>query len=117
MRYDVPADLHKAAAAEKGRSFESFRKNIKPVLQAKGRRAKKDMTDPLTGETVSARPGSDRRLKTTCNVNMRTAYPYRKYESGMESGPRHYIIYDAGTSTHRRPVHESYTGFDFTRIP
>jgi len=28
----------------------------------------------------------------------------------MESGPHPYIMYDAGTSTHRRPVHESYTG-------
>ena len=50
VRLDVPADLRSSVigAMEKGQSFESFKKNIKPVLQQKGRRGKKEMPDPLT---------------------------------------------------------------------
>jgi uncharacterized protein with gpF-like domain len=58
---------------EKGQSFESFKKNIKPILQQKGWRGKKEMTDPLTGKTVNAQLGGGRRLKTIYRVNMRSA--------------------------------------------
>jgi uncharacterized protein with gpF-like domain len=38
MQLDVLSDLHTAVvdAMEKGRSFESLKKNIKPLLQQKG---------------------------------------------------------------------------------
>jgi hypothetical protein len=71
----VLSDLHTTVVdvMEKGRSFESFKKNIKPVLQQKDRWGKQEMADPLTGETVNAQLGSDRRLKTIYQVNMRSA--------------------------------------------
>ncbi|MDR2733382.1 MAG: hypothetical protein LBC99_01915 [Spirochaetota bacterium] len=39
MQLDVLADLHTAVteAMAKGQSFESFKKNLKPLLQQKGR--------------------------------------------------------------------------------
>jgi hypothetical protein len=37
---------------ENGQSFESFKKNIKPLLQQKGWWGKKEMADPLTGKTI-----------------------------------------------------------------
>jgi uncharacterized protein with gpF-like domain len=66
MQLDVLADLHNAVvgAMEKGQSFESFKKKIKPLLQQKGWWGKKEMADPLTGKTVNAQLGSDRRLQT-----------------------------------------------------
>jgi uncharacterized protein with gpF-like domain len=38
MQLDVLSDLHNSvtAAIESGQSFETFKKNIKPVLQQKG---------------------------------------------------------------------------------
>ena len=76
MQVDVLSDLHNAVtgAMEKGQSFESFKKGIKPILQEKGWWGRKDMTDPLTGRTVNAQLGSDRRLKTIYSVNMRQAF-------------------------------------------
>jgi uncharacterized protein with gpF-like domain len=76
IQLDVLSDMYKAviAAVEKGQSFESFKKNIKPLLQEKGWWGKKEMIDPLTGQVVTAQPGRGRRLKTICRVNMRSAF-------------------------------------------
>lgn len=48
--------LHRAviAAMEQGQSFEHFKKHIKPVLREKEWWGRKDLIDPLTGETVNA---------------------------------------------------------------
>jgi hypothetical protein len=47
----------------------------------KGWWGKKEMTDPLTGKTVNAQLGSDRRLKTIYSVNMRSAYQKEQYDT------------------------------------
>ncbi|MDR2393511.1 MAG: hypothetical protein LBD93_05085 [Treponema sp.] len=62
----VLADLHRAVidAMEQGQSFERFKQHLKPILQQKGWWGKKDLLDPLTGDTVKAQLGSDRRLQT-----------------------------------------------------
>jgi uncharacterized protein with gpF-like domain len=54
MRLDALSDLHTAVvdAMEKRQSFESFKKNINPVLQQKGRRGKKEIT-PSPAMTTS----------------------------------------------------------------
>jgi hypothetical protein len=87
MQLDVLGDLHNSvtAAIESGQSFETFKKNIKPVLQQKGWWGKTKMTDPLTGKEVNAQLGSDRRLKTIYSVNMRSAYQKEQYEQTMKS--------------------------------
>jgi uncharacterized protein with gpF-like domain len=48
MRLDVLSDLHNATinAVENGQSFDTFKKNIKPLLQQKGWWGKKEITDP-----------------------------------------------------------------------
>jgi hypothetical protein len=51
------------------------------------------MTDPLTGETVIARLGSDRRLQTVYRVNMRSACRKGRYERTMASGLHPYLMY------------------------
>jgi len=79
LQVDVLSDLHDAVnkAMESGQSFENFKNNIKPILQEKGWWGRKDMIDPLTGRTVNAQLGSDRRLKTIYRVNMRSAFQKR----------------------------------------
>jgi len=73
MQLDVLSDIKKAGkkALEEGHSFEHFKKNLKPTLQQKGWWGKKKMTDPLTGAEIDAQLGSDRRLKTIYDVNLR----------------------------------------------
>jgi uncharacterized protein with gpF-like domain len=112
MQLDVLSDLHTAVvdAMEQGRSFESFKKNIKPLLQQKGWWGKKEMTDPLTGQTVNAQLGSDRRLQTIYRVNMRSAYQKGQYERTMTSDLHPYLMYRIGPSVHHREDHVSWDG-------
>ena len=113
MQLDVLSDMHNAViqAVEKGQSFETFKKNLKPTLQQKGWWGRKEMTDPLTGRTVDAQLGSDRRLKTIFNVNMRSAYQKGQYDRTMESDLHPYLMYRIGPSVKHRQDHESWDGF------
>jgi hypothetical protein len=112
MQLDVLSDLHTAVvdAMEKGQSFESFKKNITPLLQQKGWWGKKEMTDPLTGKTVNAQLGSDRRLKTIYRVNMRSAYQKGQYDRTMASDIHPYLMYRIGPSVNHREDHQSWDG-------
>jgi len=112
MQLDVLSDMHNAViqAVEKGQSFDTFKKSIKPTLQQKGWWGRKDMTDPLTGRTVDAQLGSDRRLKTIYNVNMRSAYQKGQYDRTMESDLHPYLMYRIGPSVKHRQDHESWDG-------
>jgi len=112
MQLDVLSDLHTAVvdAMEKGQSFESFKKNIKPILQQKGWWGRKEMEDPQTGKTVDAQLGSDRRLKTIYDTNMRQAFIQAQYKRTMESDLHPYIMYRVGSSVHHRPEHLEWDG-------
>jgi hypothetical protein len=112
MQLDVLSDLHTAVvtAMEQGQSFESFKKNITPVLQQKGWWGRKEMTDPMTGQTVNAQLGSDRRLQTIYRVNMRSAFQRGQYERTMASGLHPYLMYRIGPSVRHREEHESWDG-------
>jgi hypothetical protein len=54
---------------------------------------KKQMIDPLTGETVKAQLGSDRRLKVIYNTNIRSAYQQGKWERTQASDTHIYWLY------------------------
>ena len=112
MQLEVLSDLHTAVsdAIEHGQSFESFKKNIKPVLQQKGWWGKKEMTDPLTGTMVNAQLGSDRRLKTIYRVNMRQAFIQQRYQNIMQSDLHPYIMYRVGNSKKHRDEHMAWDG-------
>jgi hypothetical protein len=112
MQVDVLSDLHNAViqAVEKGQSFDTFKKNLKPTLQQKGWWGRKEMADPLTGKTVDAQLGSDRRLKTIYNVNMRSAYQKGQYDRTMESDLHPYLMYRIGPSVKHRQEHATWDG-------
>jgi hypothetical protein len=110
MQIDVLSDLHNAViqAVEQGQSFDSFKKSIKPTLQQKGWWGRKEMTDPLTGKTIDAQLGSDRRLKTIYNVNMRSAYQKGQYDRTIQSDLHPYLMYRIGPSVKHREEHERW---------
>lgn len=112
MQVDVLSDMKKAVekAIEDGQSFEHFKKNIKPILQQKGWWGKKDMIDPVTGEIVTAQLGSDRRLKTIYNVNLRSAYQKGQYDATMASDLHPYLMYCVGNSKRHREQHLAWNG-------
>jgi len=113
MQFDVLSDMHNAAtkAVENGQSFETFKKNLKPTLQQKGWWGRKEMTDPLTGKTVDAQLGSDRRLKTIYTTNMRNAFLIAKYRRIMDDPLITHIMYiSSKSSVHPRPIHQQWDG-------
>ena len=107
MQLDVLSDIKGAVekAIEKGTTFEQFKKELKPTLMQKGWWGKKDMTDPLTGETITAQLGSDRRLKTIYSTNLRSAYQKGQYDRTMASEAHPYLMYRIGASVHHREQH------------
>jgi uncharacterized protein with gpF-like domain len=112
MQLDVLSDLHNSvnAAIEQGQSFDTFKKNLKPLLQQKGWWGKKKMTDSLTGKEVNVQLGSDRRLKTIYRVNMQSAYQKEQYEQTMQSDLHPYLMYRIDPSVNHRQDHVSWDG-------
>ena len=112
MQLDVLSDIKKAVekALEEGHSFEHFKKNLKPTLQQKGWWGKKKMTDPLTGAEIDAQLGSDRRLKTIYNVNLRSAFQKAQYDRTMASDLHPYLMYRVGNAKKHREQHLAWDG-------
>ncbi|MDR1176625.1 MAG: phage head morphogenesis protein [Treponema sp.] len=112
MQIDVLSDIKKAVeeAVEHGETLESFRKKLTPTLQAKGWWGRKEMTDPLTGKTVNAQLGSDRRLKIIYDTNLRSAYNHARHQRQMESTSHPYLMYRVGNSKNHRPEHLAWEG-------
>lgn len=107
MQLDVLSDIKTAVekAIENGETFDHFKKSLKPTLMQKGWWGRKEMTDPLTGETVDAQLGSDRRLKTIYQTNLRSAYQKGQYDRTMESDAHPYLMYRIGASVRHREQH------------
>lgn len=112
MQLDVLSDIKDAVqkAIEEGQPFDKFRKELRPELIKKGWWGKKTMTDPLTGEAVTARLGSDRRLKTIYKTNLRSAYQKGVYDRTMESPLHKYFLYRLGLSAQHRQEHAAWEG-------
>ena len=112
MQLDVLKDIKDAveAAIADGQTFEQFRENLEPTLIKKKWWGKKEMTDPLTGEIVNAQLGSDRRLKTIYDTNLRSAYQEGRWERAQESTAHPYLMYRVGPSKEHRKEHLAWDG-------
>lgn len=107
MQLDILSDIKTAVekAIENGTTFEQFKKDLKPTLMQKGWWGRREMTDPLTGETVDAQLGSDRRLRTIYQTNLRSAYQKGQYDRTMASDAHPYLMYRIGASVRHREQH------------
>ena len=82
MSIDLLEDIRSAIddPLEQGESLEEFTKQLRPKLQKRGWWGRRPVVDPATGQHVSAQLGSDRRLKTIYQVNMRSAYQAGRWQ-------------------------------------
>jgi SPP1 gp7 family putative phage head morphogenesis protein len=64
----------------------------------------------VTGKTVNAQLGSDRRLKTIYDTNLRSAYQEGRWERSQASTSHPYLMYRAGNSKHHRQEHLAWDG-------
>ena len=112
MQIDVLSDIKSTVetAIKDGHSFEHFKKELKPTLMKKGWWGRKTMTDPLTGEEIDAQLGSDRRLKTIYDTNLRSAFQKAQSDRTMASDLHPYLMYRVGNSARHREQHLAWDG-------
>ncbi len=92
-----------------GQSFESWMKELKPILQKRGWLGAVEVTNPKTGEPKSIFVGA-RRLKTIFYTNARTAYAQSEARTGYELPLSQYIRYVAIMDNRVRPEHAALHG-------
>lgn len=117
MQLDILRDIRSGvdSALADGTTFETFRKQLKPLLMEKGWWGKAEMIDPLTGEPKLVQLGSTRRLRTIFDTNLRTAYSegqWQRIQAAKKNFP--YLRYDANNSEHPRMQH---SGWDNLVLP
>lgn len=101
---DVKTLLEEALAD--GQTFIQFRETLKPLLVKRGWWGVQMMDDPLTGESRQVQLGSDRRLRTIYDTNMRTARSagqWERIERTKRAMP--YLLYTLGPSREHRVEH------------
>lgn len=117
--FDVLADIRAALieALDKGQTFESFQRQITPILQRKGWWGK--AIDPETGEVLktydgtsrAVQYGSPRRLSLIYAQNTQVAFMggrYRAMEEAVDTHP--YWQYVAVLDSRTRPSHRALHG-------
>ena len=117
--FDVVGDIKDALvkALDEGETFEAFRKNIEPTLQAKGWWGK--AIDAETGEITKMYPGTHRpveygtpvRLRLIYEQNVQTAYMAGRYRAMKAATDTHpYWQYTAIMDNRTRPAHAAMHG-------
>lgn len=110
---DVLADIREAVdrAIAEGVPLAQFRKELTPLLQAKGWWGKQQMRDPLTGEDALVQLGSPRRLRTIYQTNLRMAMAAGRWETIERTAARRpYLRYVAVLDGREREQHGGWHG-------
>ena len=113
VQLDILDDLREAVRGHlaEGRTFESFRRQLTPILQKKGWWGAQEVIDPRTGDPVTAQLGSPRRLKTIYRANMRSARAAGQWERIQRTKRSHpYLLYSLGPSREHREEHVRWAG-------
>ena len=115
MREDILKDIRDSVekALTEGKTFQEFRKELKPVLQKKGWWGEQIIVDSQ-GVAEKVQLGSTYRLKTIYSVNMQTAYQTGRYKTQIENKEnRPYWQYVAVLDERTRPEHAELDGLVF----
>src|SRR5690606_34682371 len=90
---------------------EQFRDQLRPQLEAKGWWGKQTMEDPLTGKVRPVQLGSNQRLRTIFDVNLRSAYQAGRWKKIQEvKGAFPFLRYVAVQDARTRPEHRAWHG-------
>ena len=106
--YDILGDIRDELqkALSNGTTFETFAKNLKPMLQAKGWWGTSEEVD---GSTVQL--GSMSRLQTIYNANMRVSQSAGAWERAQRTkSALPYLVYEGIHDNRQRPAHRAWTG-------
>lgn len=113
MDVDLLKDVYDSldVALAEGVQFREWADQLVPMLQARGWWGRKEVVDPLTGETVVAQLGSPGRLQTIFRTNMQSAYAqgqWEQMEAQAEDAP--FVMYDAVDDWRTRQQHREWDG-------
>lgn len=107
MLGQMRASLDEALAT--GTSFGDWKKQITPALQKGGWWGEKDVVDPATGQTVTARLGTPWRLETIFRTNMQQAYAVEAWAGVVEQAAlAPFLMYDAVDDLRTRAEHRRW---------
>ncbi len=115
MREDILKDIRTSVekALEQGKTFNDFKKELKPTLQKKGWWGEMIVVDK-EGVAEKVQLGSNYRLKTIYRVNMQTAYQTGRYKTQYDNvDNRPYWEYVAVMDSATRPEHAMLNGLVF----
>lgn len=94
-----------------GKTYAQFVAELRPELIEKGWWGKRERTNPKTGKIEIVQLGSNHRLKTIYQTNMRQAYGaghWQRIEKNKETHP--YLVYELGASIEHRLEHSQWAG-------
>ncbi len=94
-----------------GKTFADFKRELRPQLIERGWWGQKEMVNPNTGKTEVVQLGSNQRLKTIYQTNMRTAHAagnWQRIERNKETHP--YLVYELGAANEHRQEHMAWHG-------
>ncbi|EOZ4638862.1 phage minor head protein [Enterobacter cloacae] len=107
LKLDVLRDIRSAleSVLENGDTWAEFKKNLLPVLEAKGWIGKGLVADPETGE-LHGKQLTPRRLQTIFDTNIQSSYNAGRYVQQMANvADRPYFQRVAVLDMHTRPKH------------
>lgn len=110
---DILEDIREAVdeAIAEGMTFAQFQKRLEPTLRAKGWWGQQEMIDPVTGERRLVQLGSQRRLRTILDTNLRMSTAYGRWERIQRLKDRRpYLRYVAVLDARTRPEHAAWHG-------
>lgn len=94
-----------------GQDFNTFRRELQPLLVKQGWWGKADMLDPLTGQTREVQLGSPRRLRFIYDINLRTANAAGQWDRIQRTKKTQpFLLYMLGPSRHHRAEHLGWAG-------
>ena len=106
---DIRAALRDHLA--EGKTFESFKRELEPVLRKKGWWGRKAAIDPRTGKAAEAQLGSPARLRTIFRANLRAARAAGQWERVQRTKRQlPYLLYRLGPSEEHRAEHVAWDG-------
>ncbi len=106
---DIRAAVDQALAG--GATFETFQKELEPILRRKGWWGRQQMIDPLTGKLETVQLGSARRLKIIYDTNLRMAHAHGRWQAIERlAKQRPYLRYVSVRDARTRPEHARWHG-------
>jgi SPP1 gp7 family putative phage head morphogenesis protein len=106
--FDILGDVADALdrVIAEGRTFQQFKADLRPHLEAKGWWGHKEVVDPADGQAKMATLGTPRRLKTIFDCNVRVSHAAGQWERIQRvKEQRPYLMYDPVHDRRTRPQH------------